>query len=141
VSVPPITSRPPKNTTRRSRASAGNSSPGEERRLDARLAQNAVAHRFGLAREPRLNVVLAAERLHHLDPDDRLVGCLGHIRFNCCTWRETGITRRAKENASKKTAGIDTSAIAASFTFTRNRTTAIPTIIITDWIPWVMPSR
>ena len=49
---------------------------GQERRLDAGLAQHAVAHELGLLREACLHVVLAAEGLHHLDPDDRLVGRL-----------------------------------------------------------------
>jgi hypothetical protein len=59
--------------------------------------------------------------------------------FSCCTCREIGITLRANVNASTKTAGIAISANAASFTLTRNRTTAIPPIIISDWRPCVMP--
>ncbi len=59
--------------------------------------------------------------------------------FSCWTWREIGITFRANMNASAPTSGIATSAIAASFAFTKKRTTAIPTIIISDWIPWVIP--
>ena len=54
---------------------------GQERRLDARLPQHAVAHGLGLVGEARLHVVLAAERLHHLDPDDRLVCSLGDVRL------------------------------------------------------------
>ena len=52
---------------------------GKECGLDACLAEHAVADGFGLAVEAALHVVLAAERLHHLDPDDRLVGGLGHV--------------------------------------------------------------
>ena len=48
-------------------------------RLDTRLAQHRVAHRLGLAAEASAHVVLAPERLHHLDPDDRLVGRLGDV--------------------------------------------------------------
>ena len=51
----------------------------QERRLDPRLTQDAVAHRFRPACEARLHVVLAAERLHHLDPDDGLVGGFGDV--------------------------------------------------------------
>ena len=53
--------------------------PGQEGGLDARLPQHSVADGFGLGAEARLDVVLAAERLHHLDPDHRLVGGLGHV--------------------------------------------------------------
>ena len=52
---------------------------GQVARLDARLAQHRVAHRLGAAAEAVAHVVLAAERLHHLDPDDRLVGGLGDV--------------------------------------------------------------
>ena len=41
--------------------------------------------------------------------------------------------------ASTATRGMATSAIAASFALTKKRTAAIPMIIITDWIPWVIP--
>ncbi len=51
----------------------------QEGGLDARLAQNSVADGFCLGSEARLDVVLAAERLHHLDSDHRLVGGLGHV--------------------------------------------------------------
>ena len=53
--------------------------PGQEGGLDARLAQHAVAHRLRLAGEARLHVVLAPERLHHLDADDGLVRRLGDV--------------------------------------------------------------
>ena len=49
------------------------------------------------------------------------------------------MTLRPNVNASTATAGIATSAIAASLTLTTQRTTAIPKIIISDWIPCVMP--
>ncbi len=52
---------------------------GQVARLDARLADHRVAHRLGLAAEAAAHVVLAAERLHHLDPDDGLVGRLGDV--------------------------------------------------------------
>jgi hypothetical protein len=48
-------------------------------RLDARLAEHGVAHALGLAAEPAAHIRLAAECLHHLDPDDSLVGGLGHV--------------------------------------------------------------
>ena len=52
---------------------------GEVVRLDGRLAHRLVAHRLGPAEEARADVVLASERLHHLDPDDGLVGRLGQM--------------------------------------------------------------
>ena len=48
-------------------------------RLDARLLEHGVAHGLGLAAEPPAHVFLAAERLHHLDADDRFVGGLGDV--------------------------------------------------------------
>ena len=50
-------------------------------RLDAGLAQHRAAHRLGPVAEASAHVLLAAERLHHLDADDRLVRGLGHIAF------------------------------------------------------------
>ena len=52
---------------------------GEEVRLDRRRPHRLVPDRLGAAEEARPHVVLAAERLHHLDPDDRLVGGLGEV--------------------------------------------------------------
>ena len=49
------------------------------RGLDAGLAHDHVAHPGRLAAEALAHVVLAPERLHHLDADDRLVGRLGHV--------------------------------------------------------------
>ena len=48
-------------------------------RLDARLVERGGADCLGPVAEALADVVLAAERLHHLDPDDRLVGGLGHV--------------------------------------------------------------
>ena len=52
---------------------------GEEVRLDRRRTHRLVADRLRAAEEARPHVVLAAERLHHLDPDDRLVRRLGEV--------------------------------------------------------------
>ena len=52
---------------------------GEVVGLDACLPHRLVPHRFGPAEEAGAHVLLAAERLHHLDPDDRLVGRLGQV--------------------------------------------------------------
>ena len=49
--------------------------------LDARLLEHGVADGLGLAAEASAHVLLAAERLHHLDADDGLVGRLGHVAF------------------------------------------------------------
>ena len=53
--------------------------PGQVARLDAGLAEHGAAHRLGALAEAAAHVVLAAERLHHLDPDDGLVGGLRHV--------------------------------------------------------------
>ena len=52
---------------------------GQVAALDCGLAQHDVAHGPGLAGEPLVDLRLAAERLHHLDPDDALVGRLGDV--------------------------------------------------------------
>ena len=52
---------------------------GHVLRLDAGLAERGRADALGPVAEPLAHVVLAAERLHHLDPDDRLVRGLGHV--------------------------------------------------------------
>ena len=51
-------------------------------RLDAGLSQHRVAHGLRLAAEAAAHVVLAAERLHHLDADDRLVGRFGDVALS-----------------------------------------------------------
>ena len=53
--------------------------PGQEARLDRRLAHRLVANRLGADVEAVADVVLAPERLHHLDADDRLVGRLRQV--------------------------------------------------------------
>ena len=52
---------------------------GEEVRLDGRRPHRLVSNRLGAAEEPRSHVVLAAEGLHHLDPDHRFVGRLSEM--------------------------------------------------------------
>ena len=73
-----ITSRPPSRAPPRSRASAGSRgrAGGGPRRPPARARRRG---RLGPRAEPVAHVVLAAERLHHLDPDDGLVGGLGDV--------------------------------------------------------------
>ena len=63
---------------RRSRASAGTAGRAG-RRLDAGLPHRLVAYRAGAQAEAVAHVVLAAERLHHLDADDGLVGRLRDV--------------------------------------------------------------
>ena len=53
--------------------------PRYVRRLDARLVERGGADALGPVAEALAHVVLAAERLHHLDSDDGLVGGLGHV--------------------------------------------------------------
>ena len=59
--------------------------------------------------------------------------------LSCCTRREIGITLRAKLKVRMPTSGIAQIAIAASLALTRNSTTPMPTIIISDCAPWVRP--
>ena len=47
--------------------------------LDAGLADDDSADRLGLGAKPVAHVVLAAERLHHLDADHGFVGGLGQV--------------------------------------------------------------
>ena len=112
---------------------------GQERSLDARLAQHAVAHSFRLAGKARLHVVLAAERLHHLDPDDRLVGRFGDVCLQLLHLTRDRHDLAAEREREQPDGRHRDSAISASFTLTRQRTTAIPKIIISDWMPWVSP--
>ena len=53
--------------------------PGDVLCLDSGLAERRGADALGPVAEPLAHVVLAAEGLHHLDPDDGLVGGLGHV--------------------------------------------------------------
>ncbi len=53
--------------------------PGQEARLDSRLSHRLGPHGLRAAAEALANVVLTAERLHHLDPHDRLVRGLGEM--------------------------------------------------------------
>ena len=92
---------------RRSRATAGSRAPAVLR-LDARLAQNRVAHRLRLLAEAAADVVLAAERLHHLDADDDSSAASVTLPFRSCTWRESGETRRANRSARTVIGGIAT---------------------------------
>ena len=79
VRVPAITSRPPKNRTAAIPSVGSDRQAGQEVRLDGRLPHRLVPHRLGPPEEARPHVVLAAERLHHLDPDDGLVRGLGQM--------------------------------------------------------------
>ena len=52
---------------------------GDVLRLDARLAKGCRANALGPVAETPAHIVLTAEGLHHLDPDDGLVRRLGHV--------------------------------------------------------------
>ena len=79
VRFPAIASRPPTRSTAAIAERGEEDEAGEEARLDRRLAHRLVAHGLGPVAEAVAHVVLAAERLHHLDPDDGLVGGLGEV--------------------------------------------------------------
>ena len=79
VRSPLITSRPPKKTTAAIEIVGRKNSAGQVLRLDAGLADHDVAHGLRLVAEPPAHVVLATERLHHLDAHHRLVRGLGDV--------------------------------------------------------------
>ena len=113
---------------------------GQEVALDPRLAQDAVAHGARLDAEARAHVVLAAERLHHLDSDDRLVRGLGHVRLELLhEARDRHHLLRERPTSSRPTSGIASSATSASFALTSTSTTATPMIIISDCAPCTIP--
>ncbi len=69
--------------------------------LDARLAHRLVPDCLCAIAEPVTNVVLAPERLHHLDPDDRLVGRLGQVslpRLDHARDREDPVREEVRED-------------------------------------------
>ena len=79
VRLPAIASRPPTRSTAAIPSVGRKISPGRKRASTD--ACRIVSHADGLrtAREAVAHVVLAAERLHHLDADDRLVRRLGQV--------------------------------------------------------------
>ena len=80
VRWPLITWRPPKKTTAAIESDGQVVQPGQVARLDAGLAQHRVAHGLAPCSPKRpAHLRLAAERLHHLDADDGLVGRLRHV--------------------------------------------------------------
>jgi len=78
-------------------------------RLDAGLAQHR-AWRTASARSPNLTAArpLAAERLHHLDADDRSSAARSRRLSALCTWRDKGKDARPKRSASTVIGGIAT---------------------------------
>ena len=137
--MPPITSRPPTSTTAAIESVGRKSRPG----------RNAASTRAWRRTPSRTSSAFPAKRAW--TSSSRPNACTISIpttassaasvtsAFSCCTWREIGITLRANVKASTKTAGMAISATAASLALTKNRTTEIPMIIITDWMPCVMP--
>ena len=79
VRLPAITSRPPKKSTAAIPSVGSDRETGQVVSLDRRLPHRLVPHSLGPPEEARPHVVLAAERLHHLDPDDGLVRGLGEV--------------------------------------------------------------
>ena len=79
VSWPAITSRPPKRSTAAIPSEGRKRRPGRKYASTDGLPHRLVANRLGPPEEARAHVVLAAESLHHLDPDDGLVGRLGEV--------------------------------------------------------------
>ena len=106
VRLPAITSRPPKRSTAAIESVGRKSRPGQEARLDARLAQRRrrAPPRPGPAKRVA-HVVLAAERLHHLDPDDGLVGRLGDVALLRAAPRARSARRGARRRTSRTAIG------------------------------------
>ena len=96
--------------------------------------------RLGPAEEARAHVLLAAERLHHLDPDDRLVRRLGEValpRLHEPRDREEPV---CEEKVRIAIGGI-ASAAEREPGVHGTSTIAAPVIIIALWIPGRRPSR
>jgi hypothetical protein len=73
------------------------------------------------------DVVFAAERLHHLDPDDRLVGGLGQVPLaplHLARDREHAVREQVRED---RDGGIASAAVNASTGFTSASTMPAPT--------------
>ena len=110
----PIVSRPVDDVAaaeehhRRDRDGGQEEQRRQVRGLDPRLAHDGVAHHGRLAAEPRAHVVLAPERLHHLDADDGLVGGLGDVALCRLHCREIGMTRWANRQATNPISGVAT---------------------------------
>ena len=112
----------------------------EEARLDARLTHRLRAHRLGAAREPLSDVVLAPEGLHHLDPDDGLVGRLRQVpllRLHDARDREHLVGEDVRQHGDRRhREGCDRGSRRA---FTETSTIAAPTSIIMLWIACTTP--
>ena len=135
-----MTSWPPKYTTAAIESDGSEIRPGRNAASTRAWRSTPSRTAAGLLVEARLHVVLAAERLHHLDADNRLVGRLGDVRLQLLD------LPRDRHHAAAEVVGQDrderhrrSSAITASFTFTRNSTIEMPQIIISDCKPCVVP--
>ena len=114
--------------------------PGEKATLDGRLTHRLVAHRVGALAEAVANVVLAPERLHHLDPDDRLVRGLGEVTLLALHLaRDRKHAVREEVLQASRSAASTTAAVSASLGFTTVSTIAAPTSMSTLWIAWTTP--
>ena len=79
--------------------------PGEEARLDRRLPHRLLPHGLGAVGEAVADVVLAAERLHHLDPDDHLVRGLGQVALlalHLAGDREDAVREEVREDGDRR---------------------------------------
>ena len=109
--------------------------------LDARLPQHAVAHRARLPAEARAHVVLAAESLHHLDPDDGLVSRLGHVAPSAAAPAARPASPCARTPGQQADERHRDQRVERQLGFTSTSTTATPMIIITTARPGPCPSR
>ena len=108
-------------------------------RLDARLPHRLVPDRLRPAEEACAHVVLAPERLHHLDPDDRLVGRLGEVALLLLHEPGDGEEPVCEEKVRTAIGGSASAEKSASRAFTFSRTIAAATIIIALWTPCTTP--
>ena len=105
VRLPAITSRPPKKRTAAIPSVGSEEETGQVVRLDRRLPHGLVPHGLGPSEEARPHVLLAAERLHHLDPDDGLVRRLGQVallRLHEARDREEAVREEPRQHRDRR---------------------------------------
>ena len=140
VSVPAITSRPPRKSTAAIPSVGQEEQAGEEVRLDRRLRASSRGA------PPRPGRGSACGR-----PSSRPNACtisipttassVASVRWPFFAWtsREIGKSRCAKNQVRTAIAGIASAEKSASRAFTVRSTIAAATIIIALWIPWTTP--
>jgi hypothetical protein len=139
VSVPSITSRPPKKRTAAIETDGRKYSPGRyvasTRAWRITPSRTARALSRNLARTSSSRPKACTISMPTTASSDASVTSA----FSCWTSREIGCTRRANIHVRTPTAGMAIPAYSVSRGFTSRSTTATPTIIISDCAPCTMP--